>query len=389
MTGPPDSVISNGRTLVQLPDHSRQGRSGRGRPICHGHHDAAVYDNERGAFELDIPSFFIDVAPVTNGAYLEFNETGGYDDPTAWSDAGWTYRQSASLEHPLFWQREAERSWSQRRFGRHEPICRDEPVQHVSWFEADAFARWAGKRLPTEPEWEKAASWDAAKGAKRANPLGDQGSTGHANLGRQRFQPALVGTFPNGASPAGCHQMIGDVWKRTSTDFAAYPSFGAFPYPEYYEVFFGPEYKVLRGARGPPIRRSRDRRSATGTTRSVGRSSPASAAPERPSGGIDRCRAHNHTDDRSPPRRIRSSGCSRRGGAPRTHVDAERAAAKVVLRRAGLRPVRPDHAPPRVLPHPSRARDPLFRGGRGGPNLSGRHARRARLRDVRKDPTAP
>ena len=230
-----------------------------GGPFVMGTNDAAVYDNERGAFELDIPSFFIDVAPVTNGAYLEFNETGGYDDPTAWSDAGWTYRQSASLEHPLFWQREAERSWSQRRFGRHEPICRDEPVQHVSWFEADAFARWAGKRLPTEPEWEKAASWDAAKGAKRANPLGDQGSTGHANLGRQRFQPALVGTFPNGASPAGCHQMIGDVWERTSTDFAAYPSFGAFPYPEYYEVFFGPEYKVLRGgswATHPSVARS-------------------------------------------------------------------------------------------------------------------------------------
>jgi iron(II)-dependent oxidoreductase len=121
-------------------------------------------------------------------------------------------------------------------------------VQHVCWYEADAYARWSGKRLPTEAEWEKAASWDAPAGRKRRYPWGDE-SPDHdrANLGQRRFGPDPVGSHPRGVSAYGCHQMLGDVWEWTASDFEPYPGFVSFPYREYSEVFFGPEYKVLRG----------------------------------------------------------------------------------------------------------------------------------------------
>jgi iron(II)-dependent oxidoreductase len=121
-------------------------------------------------------------------------------------------------------------------------------VQHVCWYEAEAYARWSGKRLPTEVEWEKAARWDPATGRSRRYPWGDDDPTPErANLGGVHLQPAPVGSYPSGASPLGVRQLIGDVWEWTSSDFRPYPGFRAFPYREYSEVFFGPDYKVLRG----------------------------------------------------------------------------------------------------------------------------------------------
>jgi iron(II)-dependent oxidoreductase len=128
-----------------------------------------------------------------------------------------------------------------------EALPLDEPVQHVSWYEADAYARWAGKRLPTEEEWEKAVSWDGA--GKRRFPWGDgdPGDT-EANLADPEcFRPAPAGAFPRGASPAGVLQLIGEVWEWTDSEFRGYPGFRPFPYDEYSQVFFGDEYKVLRG----------------------------------------------------------------------------------------------------------------------------------------------
>jgi iron(II)-dependent oxidoreductase len=120
-------------------------------------------------------------------------------------------------------------------------------VQHVSWFESDAFARWAGKRLPTEEEWEKAAAW-GPDNRKRRFPWGDdKPGADRANLGQQYFGPAAVGAYPDGVSAYGCHQMLGDVWEWTSSDFQPYPGYEWFPYREYSEVFYGTEYKVLRG----------------------------------------------------------------------------------------------------------------------------------------------
>ncbi|MEV0402673.1 ergothioneine biosynthesis protein EgtB [Actinoallomurus sp. NPDC050550] len=206
--------------------------------------DPWAYDNERGAHTVDLPAFFIDVTPVSNAAYLAFMENGGYDDPRWWHPDGWDWRMRSEKRAPAFWRREGGQ-WVRRRFGRTEPVPPEEPVQHVCWYEADAYARWAGKRLPTEAEWEKAASWDPAADRKRRLPWGDEGE--HANLGQRMMRPAPVGSYPEGASAYGVRQLLGDVWEWTSSDFRGYPGFRVFPYKEYSEVFFGTDYKVLRG----------------------------------------------------------------------------------------------------------------------------------------------
>jgi len=196
--------------------------------------DPRAYDNERPAHVVDVAPFWIDTFPVTNRQYAEFIDDGGYSSPRFWTAEGWEWRQSAGLEHPEFWRRDGERSWSRVRFGWVEEVPPDEPVQHVCWHEADAYARWAGKRLPTEAEWEKAAG-GAAPSKERAN------------LGGEFYRPAAVGSYPKGASRWGVHQLIGDVWEWTASDFRGYSGFASFPYREYSEVFFGSDYKVLRG----------------------------------------------------------------------------------------------------------------------------------------------
>jgi iron(II)-dependent oxidoreductase len=207
--------------------------------------DPWAYDNERARHDVDVAPFFVDAVPVTNRGYAEFVADAGYEDARHWTEAGWAWRREEGVEHPQYWQREGD-SWTRVRFGHVEPLPADELVQHVCWYEADAYARWAGKRLPTELEWEKAASW--ADGVKRRYPWGDGDPVGErANLAPGRFGPADAGAFPGGASAGGAEQLIGDVWEWTSSDFRAYPGFRVFPYREYSEVFFGDDYKVLRG----------------------------------------------------------------------------------------------------------------------------------------------
>lgn len=204
-------------------------------------------DNERPAHQRRVNAFWIDRVPVTNARYRAFVEAGGYDDPRWWTAEGWSHRLQARLTAPRFWRRDGG-VWVRRRFGREEPVPDAEPVVHVCWYEADAYARWAGRRLPTEAEWEKAARWDPATGRSRRYPWGDgDPSPQHANLGQRHLQPAPVGSYPDGASPLGVEQLIGDVWEWTSSTFTGYPGFVAWPYREYSEVFFGPTYRVLRG----------------------------------------------------------------------------------------------------------------------------------------------
>ena len=175
-------------------------------------HDFA-YDNERPCHLVELAPFRIDRTPVTNGDFARFiAETGA--------------------EPPLYWEPDGGGGWARTVMGKPSAVDAALPVVHVDYRQADAFARWAGKRLPTELEWEAAAA-----GADRER----------ANLDLLAFGCAPAGAYADAASTAGAVQMLGDVWEWTSSDFTAYPGFEVFPYPEYSEVFFGPEHKVLRG----------------------------------------------------------------------------------------------------------------------------------------------
>ncbi|WP_344567059.1 ergothioneine biosynthesis protein EgtB [Streptomyces axinellae] len=205
-------------------------------------------DNERPAHRRRLPAFAIDTVPVTNAAYRLFIEDGGYRDPRWWAPAGWEQVRSNGWRAPLFWREDGAGGWWRRRFGVSEPVPDDEPVLHVSWYEADAYARWARRRLPSEAEWEKAARYDPATGGSRRFPWGETpAGPRHANLGQRHLRPAPAGSYPDGASATGGRQLLGDVWEWTASDFGPYPGFVAFPYREYSEVFFGPAHKVLRG----------------------------------------------------------------------------------------------------------------------------------------------
>lgn len=207
----------------------------------------AAYDNERPLHRVTLAPFWMDVAPVTNGDYLAFMEDGGYHQRELWREEGWRFREEQGLESPKYWWRDGD-VWMTRSMDRVMPVDPLRPVCHVCWYEADAYARWAGKRLPTEQEWEAAASWDPRAGLKRDYPWGDSPPTARdANLDQLAFETAQVGAYPRNISPIGCYGMIGDVWEWTASDFAGYPGYESFPYPEYSEAFFGPEYKVLRG----------------------------------------------------------------------------------------------------------------------------------------------
>jgi iron(II)-dependent oxidoreductase len=219
-----------------------------GGPFIMGTDDGLpAYDNERPAHEVDVPAFRMDVTPVTNGAYLAFMQDGGYRRQNLWTDEGWRWRESQGAHAPLHWRPDGA-EWRAMVFGRPVAIDPDCPVVHVSWFEADAYARWAGKRLPTEAEWEKAAAWDPGRHHSRRYPWGDRApEPHHANIDQRRLAPAPAGSYPKGRSPYGCLQMLGDVWEWTASWFDGYPGFAAFPYREYSEIFFGRTYRVLRG----------------------------------------------------------------------------------------------------------------------------------------------
>jgi gamma-glutamyl hercynylcysteine S-oxide synthase len=222
-------------------------RFGGGRVRVGTNDRAAAYDNERPQHELDVAPFTIDVFPVSNADYLEFMRAGGYEHRDLWSEAGWAWRNESQVDAPKYWMRDGS-DWCVRVMDRVTSVDADLPVCHVCYHEAAAFARFAGKRLPTELEWEVAAGWNAGAGRMQAFPWGDEAATPElANVDQLSFSTAPLGAYASNWSPLGCYGMIGDVWEWTSSDFAPYPGYRTFPYPEYSEMFFGSEYKVLRG----------------------------------------------------------------------------------------------------------------------------------------------
>jgi ergothioneine biosynthesis protein EgtB len=206
------------------------------------------YDNELPEHKVYLQPFKIDVAPVTNGEYMKFIEDGGYEDYKYWLADGWELVREQGWNAPLYWRQEEDNSiWKKKDFRGLSKIEPDEPVVNISYYEADAYARWAGKRLPTEAEWEKAASWNEELQRKTPYPWGDQKPTPkHANLLESYlWGPSKVGSYNAGKSYYGCHQMIGDVWEWTSSEYVLYPGFKS-KFSEYTDKWTINQ-KVLRG----------------------------------------------------------------------------------------------------------------------------------------------
>jgi gamma-glutamyl hercynylcysteine S-oxide synthase len=202
------------------------------------------YDNERPRQPVEVPAFHIGRTPITNASFLGFVEGGGYERRELWAEEAWRWKEEHDITHPLNWTDDG-REW---RLDGYQPLDPAKPVVHVSWFEAAAFAAAHEARLPTEVEWEKAATWDRDTGATRRYPWGDAApAPQHANLDQLALGTTAAGAHPAGASSCGCLAMLGDVWEWTASDFSGYPGFVAHPYREYSEVFFGDGHKVLRG----------------------------------------------------------------------------------------------------------------------------------------------
>ena len=224
-------------TLQLLPDYRAPRRTAlpRGRRLADpgimarfsggtipiGCPDSPRWPDEQPAHRVELAPFWIDVMPVTNGDFITFMAAGGYTTPDFWSEEGWVWVRANGIGMPRHWYWD-EGAWWTRWMDRSRPLDLTCPVACVSWFEADAFARFVGKRLPTEIEWEAAASWDPETQERRAFPWGSMPpSPNVANLDQLAFETAEVGAFPGNRSPVGCYGMIGDLWEWTATSVEA------------------------------------------------------------------------------------------------------------------------------------------------------------------------
>ena len=205
-----------------------------------------VFDNEKWAHPVVLESFHISSTPVTNAQFQAFVDDGGYRRRELWSARGWDWRRRARIDRPLFWVADGPR-WFERVFDEIVPLRPWHPVACVSWWEAEAFCKWARRRLPTEAEWEMAASFDPESGGKRRFPWGDTAPTPEqASLDYRAGGTVDVRALAAGDSALGCRQMIGNVWEWVADTFAAYPGFVCDPYQEYSQPYFGTK-KVLKG----------------------------------------------------------------------------------------------------------------------------------------------
>jgi iron(II)-dependent oxidoreductase len=205
------------------------------------------YDNEWPRHAVELGAFLLDEYPTTNAEYLEFVEDDGYRNRELWSADGWAWLRSVDGTHPLYWRRDEDGAWLQQSFSGSFPLPRDHPVMLVGWYEAEAYARYRGKRLPTEAEWEIAAAWSPEAGRQLIYPWGDDPPTpDSAHFGDLQGWSEPVTAFRN-TSPFGLQDMIGNIWEWTSTPFDGYPGFKPHPYPEYSQVWFDGFHRIARG----------------------------------------------------------------------------------------------------------------------------------------------
>ncbi len=204
------------------------------------------WDNEYELHTVEVPAFAIESHNVTNGDYLEFVRAGGYQQQSLWSEDDWAWRNAGGIEHPPFWTRRGDQ-WRCRAQFEEIPLPLSWPV-YVSHAEASAFARWAGKALPTEAQFHRAA-YGTPDGCERAYPWGNEApSVQHGNFDCQRWDPAPVGTHPAGASAFGVADLVGNGWEWTSTAFHAFPGFEPLPfYPAFSANFFDGKHYVVKG----------------------------------------------------------------------------------------------------------------------------------------------
>jgi len=211
-----------------------------------------LFDNEKWAHKVRVEPFEISQAPITNSEFQAFVDDGGYQQESLWTHNGWKWRQEMNAQHPVYWLPNGLKSWRERRFDQISSLLPNLPIIHVNWFEADAFCRWAGVRLPTEVEWEVAALGVLDQNGrltltKKRYPWGEEEpNASYANIDGRYLGPIDVNTLVKSDSTFGCRQMIGNVWEWTADTFKPYPDFSADIYKEYSTVLFG-ETKVLRG----------------------------------------------------------------------------------------------------------------------------------------------
>ena len=195
---------------------------------------AEALDNERSRHLCYLEAYAIDRYPVTCRQYRDFMTSGGYQNPDWWSVEGWEWLKVHLVDRPLYWSE--------------NPAFNNHPVCGVSWYEAEAYCNFTGKRLPSEAEWEKAASWDAANQTYRIYPWGEsQPNASLCNHSNNLASTSPVDAFPKGASAIGCCDMLGNVWEWTASTFDAYPGFESYPYKGYSQVYFDGEHRVLKG----------------------------------------------------------------------------------------------------------------------------------------------
>jgi len=199
-----------------------------------GYDGIDAQDNECPVHSVTLATYWIDRYPVTCGQYGAFIQAGGYQEPCWWSEAGWIWLQQSAVHHPLYWT--------------NDPCWDDHPVCGVSWYEAEAYATFVGKRLPTEAEWEKAACWDGITHQSQPYPWGyETPSAQRCNHGDLVGKTTPVQSYPLGQSAAGCWDMLGNVWEWTQSWFTGYPGFSPYPYQGYSQIYFDGRHRVLKG----------------------------------------------------------------------------------------------------------------------------------------------